>query len=132
MRPGEHTRLIAVPPRPDIKTDEHTYSDDGEHTWAVPDLWRAAASIEPVLTPLSEIADIDTLLDSTCWSDGPMTVREIIEHGDRIANADLNYPVILTPNGSVADGVHRIVRALREKKAAILAVRLAVMPEPRD
>jgi len=107
-----------------------TYGD-GKNIWAVKDLWEAAKGIEPVMTPLTEIADIDALLDSHCWSAGPMSVREILEHGDRIANADLSYPVIITPTGSIADGCHRLVKALREGREAILAIRLTSMPEPR-
>ena len=112
------------------RTSSHTYSD-GENTWQVSDLWDAAEGVEPVELPLSDVADIDQLLDSHCWSAGAMTVREILEHGDRVRDADLSYPIILTPDGSIGDGCHRLVKALREGRTTIRAIRLTAMPEPR-
>jgi len=113
----------------DTSNHQHTYSD-GEHTWDVVDLWKAASDYAPVEMPLSEIADLDCLLDSHCWADGPLSVREILEHGDRVRDADLSYPIILTPRGCIADGCHRLVKALREGRRTILAVRLDLMPDP--
>ena len=107
-----------------------TYSD-GENIWAVEDLWREAAKHTAVEMPLSEVADIDKLLDSHCWSYGPMSVREILEHGDRVRDADLSYPIILVPGGGIGDGCHRLVKALREDRATIPVIRLTSMPEPR-
>jgi len=118
----------------DTSGHQHTsqrdlYSDD-QHTWDVVDLWEAASHYTPTEIPLTEVADLDRLLDSHCWSDGPLSVREILEHGDRVRDADLSYPIILTPKGCIADGCHRLVKALRTGQETILAVRLTSMPEP--
>lgn len=107
----------------------HTYSD-GEHTWDVRDLWEAAKGIEPRLEPITSIPSLEGLLDSHTWSAGRMTVREIMDHADRVAAADLCYPIILTPDGWVGDGCHRVVRAMREGRTHILVVRLSSMPRP--
>jgi len=106
-----------------------TYGD-GTHIWKVADLWEAAKNIEPVMTHLTEIADIEALLDSHCWSAGPMSVREILEHADRIANADLSCPIILTPDGAIADGCHRLIKALKEGRKFLPIIKLPSMPEP--
>lgn len=106
-----------------------TYGD-GKHIWAVKDLWEAAKNIEPVEMRLEDIAEFDQILDSHCWSDGPLSVREILGHGDRVARADLNYPIILTPTGCIADGVHRLMRALSERRQTIRVVKLPWMPKP--
>jgi disulfide oxidoreductase YuzD len=106
-----------------------TYSD-GTHTWDVEDLWRLAALLKPVETAIFLITDIDKLLDSNCWSAGPMSINEIMDHADRVANADLSYPIILTPEGCIADGVHRVVKCIRTGQSRILAVYLPIMPPP--
>jgi len=105
----------------------HTYSnEDGE--WDVEELWKAAAGLEPVLMPVAEVADLEEILDSHTWSDGPLTVREILDHVDRMADADLTYPIILTPEGWIGDGVHRLMKAWREGVERVLVVRLREMP----
>lgn len=110
---------------------DQTYSD-GTYSWDVADLWRMAALLKPVEVALCLITDVDKLLDSHCWSAGPMTVNEIMEHADRVERADLSYPIILTPDGCIADGVHRVVKCLRTGQTRILAVYLPVMPPPKD
>ena len=110
----------------------HTYSD-GHATWDVRDLWKAAEGIEPVEMPICEVCDFDEMLDSYTWTrhgdwTKALTVREILEHADKVASADLSYPIILSPEGWVADGCHRIVRALREGHSSIKVIRLPKMP----
>jgi hypothetical protein len=52
----------------------------------------------------------------------------------RVNDADLNYPIILHPEGWVMDGCHRIVRALREGRGTIRAVRFTrdTLPPPDE
>jgi len=104
------------------------YSDD-KFIWNVKDIWKAAEGIEPKLMQISDVINIDEFLDSYSWSVGKMTVRDILDHTERIENADLNYPIILTPEGCVADGCHRIVRAIKEGKDSILTIKLKTMPK---
>jgi hypothetical protein len=110
-------------------TKPHTYSN-GECTWNVSDLWKAAEGVEPELIRIEDVVDIEELLDSHTWSAGPMSVREILDHVDRIANADLGYPIVLTPEGWIGDGCHRIIKAWREGRQDILVVKLKTMPSP--
>ena len=112
----------------------HTFSD-GTHTWDVKALWLLAAGITPVSMPLTLIPDSVDLLKSTCWTRSgdwvkALTIEEILKHADRVVNADLTVPIILTPEMSVADGYHRLVRCIQLKRTKILAVRLAIMPPP--
>jgi len=109
---------------------KHTYSD-GAFTWDVKDLWKAAEGIEPVSMPIRYVLNIEQFLDSHSWSAGKMSVREILDHADRIDNADLSYPILLTPDGYVADGCHRIVRALKEGRDSILVIKLPAMPKAK-
>lgn len=43
---------------------------------------------------------------------------------------DLAYPIILSPDGRVMDGMHRVAKALLQNQRRIMAVRLPSMPEP--
>lgn len=47
-----------------------------------------------------------------------------------IKEADLTYPIILSPEGRVMDGMHRVARALLQGQTHIMSIRLHAMPEP--
>lgn len=48
----------------------------------------------------------------------------------RCMDSNIDYPIILDNLGQVADGNHRICKALLEGRRTILAYRLQEMPEP--
>ncbi len=66
------------------------------------------------------------------WSsDGArITCRQVVDHARQIQEADLTFPVILSSDGRVMDGMHRICRALLEGHDEIEAVRFVHDPEP--
>ena len=105
-----------------------TYSD-GERTWAVEDLWQAVEGQTAKRVPLADL-DVEGLLDSHAWAEEGerLTVREILDHARRVEEADLSYPIILTPDGDIADGYHRVIKAHRLGHPDIMAVRLHEMP----
>lgn len=55
---------------------------------------------------------------------GEQTLLEAAWHCKKVNAADLRYPIILDWDGCVADGRHRIVKAVMEGKKTIKAVRL--------
>lgn len=61
-----------------------------------------------------------------------MTAKDLAEHVKRINDADLDFPVILTPNGWIADGMHRMSKAFLQGRTWIWAVRLDKMPQPDE
>jgi hypothetical protein len=75
---------------------------------------------------LSEIRE----LDEPWESDGPFTWRSLLFHMELIDAADLAYPIILSADGSVMDGRHRVAKAVREGRLTIEAVQFQVDPEP--
>ncbi|MFI5734522.1 hypothetical protein ACIA49_30680 [Kribbella sp. NPDC051587] len=90
-------------------------------------LWELAAGlpVEPVL-----IDDIKEF-DENCWfGDGPVTCRMVAQHVDRINKADLSYPVILSADGRLMDGGHRIAKAWLAGSTTINTVRFPTDPEP--
>lgn len=84
--------------------------------------------------PRTQVA-LDTIreLDEPFWFDGESdspTCRAIAEHARLIETADLNYPIILSSDGRVMDGMHRVAKALLLGRESIEAVRFTDVLEP--
>ncbi len=79
--------------------------------------------------PLSEIRE----LDETFWfgieGEAP-TCRRVTLHAKLIHETDLSHPVILSQDGRVMDGMHRVCKALIEGRDTIRAVRFDADPQP--
>lgn len=88
-----------------------------------------SSSIERERVPLSAILE----LDEPYWGDErnrPMSCRQVAEQARLILDCDLSYPVILSSDGRVMDGMHRVCKALIDGLHEIDVVRFAVDPEP--
>jgi hypothetical protein len=86
-----------------------------------------SASLERVL--LSAIREID----ESYWTgetDQRLTCRQIVDPARLMLDCDLAFPVILSSDGRVMDGMHRICKALLEGRSEIDAVRFVRHPEP--
>jgi hypothetical protein len=99
------------------------------HLWRVPRLWVLAEAL-PV-----EFIHVDTLIwhfDTARWlgDDEPPTVRAIVEHARQILATDLAYPIILSADGRILDGMHRLAKAWITGAETIAAVRFRDDPEP--
>lgn len=96
--------------------------------WDVRKLIEFSRALPVLAVPLAEIRE----LDEPYWAgDGhAMTCREVVEHARLIDECDLAHPVILSSDGRVMDGMHRICKALLEGRASIEAVRFSHDPEP--
>ena len=72
-------------------------------------------------------------LDENHWfnddSEGP-TCRNVVEHAKLIQEADLDYPIILSENGRVMDGMHRVCKAILLGHNTVKAVQFEEDPEP--
>jgi hypothetical protein len=99
--------------------------------WGVERLWELARKLPAEMVPLSRITD----LDRVGWygqeqHSGRLTVREVAEHARRIYEANLDQPIILSAEGHLLDGFHRVARAHLLGLTEILAVRFSENPEP--
>lgn len=74
--------------------------------------------------PVSGIREID----ENYW--GEMTCRKVAEHARLIQECDLSFPIILSSDGRVMDGMHRVLKALKQGESSIRAVRFKIDPEP--
>src|SRR5574344_1905054 len=56
----------------------------------------------------------------------------IIYQIKRVNNCDIKIPIILDNIGQIADGLHRVVKAISMDMEYIMAYRLTDMPEPDE
>jgi hypothetical protein len=72
-------------------------------------------------------------LDEEYWLDGNEerpTCRWLAEHMRLVEATSLEYPIILSSDGRVMDGMHRVVKALVQGLETIEAVRFTTDPDP--
>ena len=113
-----------------LRKQYHTRNvDKDQHIWDVHRLVRLAKELPAIAVSLSEIAEADELWWYQDAKDIP-TPRSIANHMALVAQTDLKYPIILCEDGRLMDGMHRVVKALLEKKKTILAVRFSPTPTP--
>ncbi|MFC2078952.1 hypothetical protein ACFLSZ_03125 [Candidatus Bipolaricaulota bacterium] len=97
--------------------------------WDVHRLVELSRGFPRIEVPLSEIRE----LDQTFWFDAEgnkPTCRQVALHAKLIDETELKHPVILSQDGSVMDGMHRVCKALIEGRETIQAVRFELDPEP--
>ena len=99
-------------------------SDAGLLAWDVDRLVALSKDLEPAAIPVASIRE----LDEPYW--GAIPTREVAEHARLIDECDLSFPIILSSDGRVMDGMHRVLKALLKGASHIHAVRFTVDPEP--
>lgn len=67
------------------------------------------------------------LTDSAFQADN---LSQFIFQCKRVLDCSLNYPIILDDCGQIADGYHRVCKAIIEAQETIKAIRLEEMPAP--
>lgn len=104
-------------------------SGRGYHAWNVDKLIQLTQNKLPEEVNLASIKE----LDENYWFDSDASLpscRAIVKHMELILEADMDYPIILCPEGRVMDGMHRVAKALLEGKQGIRAVRMESLPSP--
>jgi len=104
-------------------------SERGLLAWDVDRLIEASRGLPAIDVPLNEIAE----LDETFWFDHERlapTCRRIAEHAKLMNETDLRHPILLSAEGRVMDGMHRVCRTWIEGQESVRAVRFEVDPEP--
>lgn len=102
--------------------------DGKKRVWYTERLWQHASTLAHRAVPLDSIA----ALDLNTWFFGvEPTCRRVAEHAKRMNEASFDYPVILSAEGWVMDGMHRICKALLLGMPTIEAVQFVSNP-PAD
>ena len=102
-------------------------SDRGLLAWDVDRLISLSRHFPRVRVPLTDIREID---EPFCSDNDIPTWRTMVEHIRLIEAADLSFPIILSADGRVMDGMHRVAKAVLLGRGTIEAVRLTHDPEP--
>jgi hypothetical protein len=97
--------------------------------WDVQRLVDLTKDFPRVRVPLEAIREIE----EPHWFSGgaqDATCRAVMEHARMINEVDLDFPIILSSDGRVMDGMHRVLKALLSGWKTIEAVRFEHDPEP--
>jgi hypothetical protein len=96
--------------------------------WDVDRLVALSRDFPRIHVPLSSIRE----LDEPFWFSGDdiTTSRAVIDHARLIEAANLNFPIILSSDGHVMDGMHRVGKAALLARSSIEAVQFTSDPEP--
>lgn len=78
--------------------------------------------------PVFEVPVAALDLSGEPWSGDNM--YRLAFHVKKCMEADLNYPILLDWNGGIADGRHRVLKAIATGKRTIKARRMPWKPEP--
>jgi len=94
---------------------------DGLRAWDIHRLIALAESLPVIEVPLAAIRE----LDETYWFDHGYapTCRAIAEHARLIQEVDVSFPIILSADGRVMDGMHRVAKALLLNRDSLPAKR---------
>jgi hypothetical protein len=100
----------------------------GRLVWFVERLWYLARVLPVQQVPIDQIAEFD----QNCWFGpaSPPTCRTVAQHARRIFDADLRYPIILSAEGYLMDGGHRIAKAHLLQMHTVSTMQFVVDPEP--
>ena len=102
-------------------------SDRGLLAWDVDRLVQLSSSLPRKHVLLSEIRELD---EEWVGGDEHRTWRVVVAHMRLIEEADLAFPIILSANGAVMDGRHRVAKAALEGREWIEAVQFDQDPPP--
>jgi hypothetical protein len=102
-------------------------SSRGLLAWDVDRLIQLSEHVPRKPVALDDIREID---EDWFGEDERPTWRAMLEHVRLMEEADLSFPIILSANGDVMDGMHRVAKAVLEGRSAIDAVQFAEDPEP--
>ncbi len=97
-------------------------SKNGFYAWDVDKLVEKSKDFPQISVKLEDIKE----LNEDFWyyaSDEKPTIRSIVEHFRLMNETDLKYPIILSKDGRVMDGMHRVAKALLLGHKEIKAVK---------
>jgi hypothetical protein len=102
-------------------------TDCGLLAWDVDRLVELSADLARQNVPLSAIRELD---EDFSGDEETLTWRGMLFHVRLIEEADLSYPIILSADGAVMDGMHRVAKATLQGRAEIEAVQFPQDPPP--
>lgn len=114
------------------KWPEHGYIEGDEQNlyyWKASTLWKLSASLPVEHLPLESFDWTNENFQCQSLSNPPLW-RDIGDHAKRIFAADLQYPIVMSAEGNVMDGMHRILKCYTFGLPTVKAVRFKENPPP--
>lgn len=99
------------------------YFDGSGAYWSVAKLLDDARNLPVFDAPLAALD-----LSGVIWEGSDMYTLAF--HVKKCMDADLEFPILLDWRGSIADGRHRVLKAIAEGRTTIKAKRMTWRPEP--
>ena len=112
-----------------MKRERHSRPHpEGRAVWFTDNLWQKAKALKMQPVKIAKIKEFHM----NCWFDekNPPTCLNVARHAQRIAAADLAYPIILSSDGGLMDGGHRLAKAWNQGLEYVDAVQFTEDPEP--
>lgn len=99
------------------------------HVWDVERLWRLSRGLEVVEVSIDDLPEFDS--DEPWYGYGAdrPTCRSVARHAKKIRDSDPTFPIILSLDNEVLDGMHRVAKAWMLGLKSVSAVRF---DEPVD
>jgi hypothetical protein len=103
-------------------------SEHGLLAWDIHRLVELTRHFPRLQVPISSIRE----LDEPFWfgADDIPSCRAVAEHARLIDAANFQFPIILSSNGRVMDGMHRVCKAVLANRPTIEAVQFTQDPAP--
>ena len=106
-------------------TFEESHYNFNNKRWNAKDLYEFAEAkkYEPFDLPLCAV-DLSKI---------PFSLKDLDEfifQMKRVEDTSLEFPILISDKGQIADGYHRICKAILEGRETIKAIRLLEMPNP--
>lgn len=102
---------------------------DKVHKWHVPDLQAAAVGLPVQETSTDRFnLDVDAWFGEACSP----TIANVVHHMKYIQMADFKKPILLSAEGHVFDGLHRLAKCLLEGVETIRYQQFKLNPEPLE
>lgn len=105
-------------------------SPNGLLAWDVHRLIALTEGLPRLSIPLAAIRELDECFWFHDEGTTRPTCRAVAEHAKLIGETDLAYPIILSSDGRVMDGMHRVAKALMLGHESLAAVQFTVDPPP--
>jgi hypothetical protein len=103
---------------------------DEQHIWHIERLWELAQDLPVETVPVKDLLPI--LEQTDCILPDERSCMDMARHARRVLEADLSYPIILSADGGLFDGSHRIAKAWVLGHETIQVVRFPQNPEPDE
>ena len=101
-----------------------TYSTGDGKSWSVARLIKLAEEF-----PAYEVPVFTFPTWIWPWEDD-QSLDSFINHAHRVQNADLSIPILISPSGAIIDGMHRLCKAILEKKETVKVKYFKELPSP--